>query len=126
MSTEPNPEKKHYSPEELEEFRQLIKEKLSVSRAEYRQMQESLRSSAEIAADAGNLTEYGADIQDKEQIEMLIARAAKFIDALEWALIRIENGTYGRCKITGKLIPKERLRLVPHTETSIEAKQNRS
>jgi DnaK suppressor protein len=118
-------EKTHYSKEELEEFRLLIKSKLAESRDEYKSLQDALRNSAEMQTDAYNITEYGAEIQDKEQSEMLIARTLKFIDALERALIRIENGSYGRCKVTGKLIPKERLRAVPHTETTIEAKLNR-
>jgi RNA polymerase-binding transcription factor DksA len=71
------------------------------------------------------MTEFGAELQDKEQTELLMARTLKFVDALERAMIRIENGTYGRCRVTGQLIPKERLRLVPHTETSIEAKLGR-
>ncbi len=75
-----------------------------------------------MASDGYNLTEFGSEMADREQSEMMLARTGKFIDALERALIRIENGTYGRCKVTGQLIPKERLRLVPHTETSMEAK----
>lgn len=115
-------EKNSYSREELEEFRNIINTKLAESREEYKLGQESLRSSNEIAADGYNMTEFGTEMHDREQTEMMLARTGKFIDALERALVRIENGTYGRCKVTGKLIPKERLRLVPHTETSMEAK----
>ncbi|MCS7073279.1 MAG: TraR/DksA C4-type zinc finger protein, partial [Bacteroidia bacterium] len=86
----------------------------------------SLRDATETSADNFNPTEFGNDTYDREQTELFLAREAKFIDALERALIRIENGTYGRCKVTGKLIPKERLRVVPHTETSIEVKKQQS
>jgi RNA polymerase-binding transcription factor DksA len=115
-------ERTSYSKEELEEFRAIINEKLAESRDEYKGQQEILRNSTEMAADGYNLTEFGSEMSDREQAEMLLARTGKFINALERALVRIENGTYGRCKVTGKLIPKERLRMVPHTETSIEAK----
>jgi DnaK suppressor protein len=115
-------EKTAYSRTDLEEFRTIITTKLTESREEYKLAQESLRSSNEQAADGYNMTEFGSEMHDREQNEMLLARTGKFIDALERALVRVENGTYGRCKVTGKLIPKERLRLVPHTETSMEAK----
>lgn len=115
-------EKTHYTAEELEEFKQLILKKLEQARQEYKVLQENLKESTENAADGYNLTEYGTDTQEKEQLELFLMRQAKFIDSLERALIRIENGTYGKCKVTGKLIPKERLRAVPHTEISIEAK----
>jgi RNA polymerase-binding protein DksA len=115
-------EKTHYSAEELQEFKDLILEKLENAKAEYKSLQESLKETTENAADGYNITEYGTDTQEKEQLELFLMRQAKFIDSLERALKRIENGTYGRCKVTGKLIPKERLRAVPHTEISIEAK----
>ena len=115
-----------YSKEELEEFRVIINAKLVEAREEYRGQQDSLRNSTEMASDGYNLTEFGSEMADREQAEMLLARTGKFIDALERALIRIENGTYGRCKVTGTLIPKDRLRLVPHTETTIEAKLQQS
>lgn len=111
-----------YSKEELEEFRLIIEEKLEEARQEYSVQQDSLKNTTEVAADGYNLTEFGSEMSDREQAEMLLSRTGKFINALERALVRIENGSYGRCKITGKLIPKERLKLVPHTETSIEAK----
>ena len=115
-------EKTHYTREELEEFRVIILEKLKEAREENKNSQNSLRNSAETAGETYNKNEYGAEMQDKEHTEMLMMRNLKFIDALERALIRIENGSYGRCRVSGQLIPKERLRLVPHTETSIEAK----
>ena len=115
-----------YSKNELDEFRVIINEKLVEAREEYRGQQDSLRNSTEMASDGYNPTEFGSEMADREQAEMLLARTGKFIDALERALIRIENGTYGRCKVTGTLIPKDRLRLVPHTETTIEAKLQQS
>ncbi|GIV42904.1 MAG: molecular chaperone DnaK [Bacteroidia bacterium] len=115
-------EKTYYTAEELQEFKELILDKLEKARAEYKSLQESLKETAENAADGYNITEYGTDTQEKEQLELFLMRQAKFIDSLERALMRIENGTYGKCKVTGKLIPKERLRAVPHTEISIEAK----
>lgn len=116
-------EKTHYSPEELEEFREIIETKLAEAREEYQSLKESLQNSAEVTADGYNLTEYGTEMADREQTEMLMARTGKFIRDLERAIVRINNGTYGRCKVTGKLISKERLRIVPHTESSIEAKR---
>jgi RNA polymerase-binding protein DksA len=115
-------EKNFYSRTELEEFRQIITKKLEGAREEYSSLIEDLQASNDAAADSYNLTEFGSDTSDKEQTEMFLARQMKFIDALERAMVRIENGTYGRCKVTGKLISKERLRAVPHTELSIEAK----
>ena len=117
--------KTHYSREELEEFREIINRKLTEARDEYRSLQDALRNSSEMATDAYNITEFGAELQDKEQTEMMMSRTLKFIDALERALIRIENGSYGRCKVSGELISKDRLRVVPHTETSVEAKLRR-
>jgi RNA polymerase-binding transcription factor DksA len=69
------------------------------------------------------MTEFGSETLDKEQTEMFMTREAKFIGNLEKALIRIENGSYGRCRITGKLIPAKRLKIVPHTMLSLEGKQ---
>ena len=115
-------EKKLYSREELEEFREIIHKKIAEAKEEYTRLVESLKESNENAADGFNMTEFGSDTLDKEQTEMFMARQKKFLSQLERALIRIENGTYGRCKVTGKLISKERLRLVPHTESSMEAK----
>lgn len=117
-------EKTHYTKAELVEFKELILKKLAESKEEYKGLQDSLKDSTDNGADAFNFTEMGTEIADKEHAEMMMARIGKFIDSLERALIRIENGSYGRCKVTGKLIPKERLRVVPHTETSLEAKMN--
>jgi DnaK suppressor protein len=124
MASEEKKEKLFYSKEELEEFRAIINKKLAAAREEYNSLEESLRNSSEASSDGSNLTDAGSETLDKEQTEMFMARQMKFIDSLERALIRIENGSYGRCKVTGKLIAKERLRVVPHTESSMEAKLN--
>ena len=115
--------KSHYSKTELEEFRQIILEKVGEARRELKRLQESLQESNEIGSDSYNMTEFGSETLDKEQTEMFMAREAKFIGNLEKALIRIENGSYGRCRITGKLIPAKRLKIVPHTMLSLEGNQ---
>lgn len=115
-------EKNFYTASELEEFREIINKKIAEAKDEYKYLVDSLKESNENAADGFNMTEFGSDTIDKEQTEMFMARQKKFITQLERALVRIENGTYGICKVTGKLIPKERLRVVPHTESSMEAK----
>lgn len=119
-----NKEKNFYSKAELEEFRVLINHKLDLARQEYKELVESMQDSNLTSADGYNMTDFGSDTLEKEQTEMFMARQMKFIGALERALVRIENGSYGRCKETGKLISKERLRAVPHTELSIEAKRD--
>ena len=115
-------EKKFYSKSELEEFKEIINKKLNESKTEHRRLAESLRDFSGNSADSYNFTEFGNESREKEQVEILMARQAKFTDKLEKALIRIENGTYGICRVTGDLIPKERLRVVPHATTTVEAK----
>ena len=115
-------EKTRYSKAELEEFREIIHKKLSQAKDELKYQTESLKENNENSSDGHNITDFGSDTLDREQTEMLMARSKKFIANLERALIRIENGTYGICKVTGKLIAKERLRVVPHTESSMAAK----
>jgi RNA polymerase-binding transcription factor DksA len=121
-------EKTKYSDVELEEFRTIILEKLEAARHDY----ELLRSSI-MNADGNDVTdtsptfkvlEEGAATLSKEEAGRLAQRQMKFIQSLQAALIRIENKTYGICRETGKLIPKERLRVVPHATLSIEAKQS--
>lgn len=123
---EQNKEKNFYSKVELEEFKAIINEKLAIARQEYKDLVESMQDSNLTSADGHNMTDFGSDTLEKEQTEMFMARQMKFIAALERALARIENGSYGRCKETGKLISKERLRAVPHTELSIEAKRDQA
>ncbi len=119
-------EKTRYSDEELAEFKTLILEKLALAKRDYTSMMGSLMNTDNNGVDDTSPTykalEEGANTQSKEELAMLAARQQKFIKGLEAALIRIENKTYGICRETGKLIPKERLRLVPHATLSIEAK----
>lgn len=122
-------EKTRYSDEELQEFKEIILTKLDVAREEFNTLQKSLRDGNENGTDSTNnnyLTlDDGADTFEKENTTQLAARLMKFIQNLEAALMRIENKTYGICKTTGKLIPKERLRAVPHTTQTIEAKMQK-
>lgn len=117
-------EKTRYNDDELAEFKEIILKKLEIAKAEFTTIQNSLKEGAENGADTNSyLTlDDGADTFEKENLTQLAARQLKFIQNLEAALIRIENKTYGVCKTTGKLIPKERLRAVPHTTQTIEAK----
>lgn len=119
-------EKTRYTDEELEEFRLLIAQKLDSAKAEFRTLQGNLKSGNENGAVSSNnnyLTlDDGADTAEKENLNHLAAHQLKFIKSLEAAMVRIQNKTYGICKTSGKLIPKERLRAVPHTTQTIEAK----
>lgn len=119
-------EKTKYSSEELAEFEELINQKLEKARQELNILKGSLTRNADQDAGATSSSiktlEDGADTAEKEQLSTLAGRQQKFINNLENALIRIKNGTYGICVDTGKLISKERLRAVPHTMHSIEAK----
>ena len=117
--------KTKYSDSELSEFRILINEKIAAARAELHDLVGSLsaaNSNGDDAAIAGKTLEDGSATMEKEQTNQLAARQKKFIEQLEAALMRIQNKTYGICRSTGKLIPKERLRAVPHTTQSMEAK----
>lgn len=119
-------EKTFYNDEELAEFKTLILEKLEVAKRDYESMLNSLMNRDNNGVDDTSpiykALEEGANTQSKEELAILAARQQKFIKGLEAALVRIENKTYGICRETGKLIPKERLRLVPHATLSIEAK----
>ena len=121
-------DKTKYSDEELKEFEDLILEKMEKAKEELRTLKESLTHRNDESTDSTysnvKTLEDGADTAEKEQLNQLAARQQKFINNLEKALIRIKNGTYGICVDTGKLISKERLRAVPHTMHSIEAKLN--
>lgn len=120
------PEKTRYSDAELQEFKSLIQEKLRSSREELIALTQSLSNpnmnGTDDTAGAYKTLEDGSATLEKESINQLAARQKKFIDNLESALVRIENKTYGICRETGKLIPKERLRAVPHATLSMEAK----
>jgi DnaK suppressor protein len=119
-------EKTAYSPTELMEFEEIIHEKLKVAKEELSSLKESLSkkndSGTDFTASTSKLLEDGADTLERESLSQLAARQQKFIINLENALIRIKNGTYGVCIDTGKLINKDRLKAVPHTMHSIEAK----
>lgn len=121
-------EKTRYTDEELSEFRDIILEKLNKAKKEYEELRAAITN-----ADGNDVTdtsptfkvlEEGASTLSKEEAGRLAQRQMKFIQNLQSALIRIENKTYGICRETGKLIPKERLRAVPHATLSIEAKNS--
>jgi DnaK suppressor protein len=125
MSQEPM----RYSREDLAEFEVIINEKLNNAKKEVAFIKETLSrrndSGTDNTASSAKVLEDGADTAEKESLNQLASRQLKFIQQLENALIRIKNGSYGVCIATGKLIPKERLRAVPHTQHSIEAKLQR-
>lgn len=118
--------KERYSDEDLKEFRKIIEDKLVKARIDYEELKKSINNSD------GNGTmdtsptfknfDDGAEVLIKESAGTMAQRQLKFINHLEAAMKRIENGSYGICRETGKLIPKERLRAVPHATLSIEAK----
>ncbi|MEZ0609976.1 TraR/DksA family transcriptional regulator [Fibrella sp. WM1] len=122
-------EKKRYSEDELKEFEELISQKLEATRSELNYIKEALSKRNDSGTDntSGNskLLEDGADTSERENLSQLAARLQKFMNQLELAMVRIKNGTYGICIDSGKLIPKERLRAVPHTQQTIEAKLRR-
>lgn len=123
-------DKTRYSDEELQEFKELILEKLEKARRDY----ELLR--ADVTNNEGNdvadtsptfkVLEEGAQTLGKEESGRLAQRQLKFIQHLQAALVRIENKTYGICRETGKLIPKERLRAVPHATLGIDIKNRQT
>lgn len=120
-------EKTRYSDQELEEFKTLILKKLADAQHDLDLLKKSLSNDNHGTDDTGrtfNMMEDGSDTLTREELAQLSARQQKFIENLNGALIRIENKTYGICRVTGKLISKERLRLVPHATLSIEAKNN--
>ncbi len=120
------PAKTRYSDEELEEFREIIEMKLKKARKNLELLNEAVANSAEDVSDTSptfKQLDDSMEVRSKEENARQAARQQKFIKDLEAALIRIENKTYGICKVTGKLIPKERLRIVPHTTMSVEAKR---
>lgn len=120
--------KNRYSDEELEEFRQIILAKLDKARKDLKMLTEAFANSNEHdisdTSPTFKVLEEGYQVNSKEENSKLAARQDKFITALENALVRIENKSYGICRVTGKLISKERLRIVPHATLSIEAKLN--
>ncbi|MBO4827420.1 MAG: TraR/DksA family transcriptional regulator [Prevotella sp.] len=119
-------EKKRYSDEELEEFRAIINEKLALAKRDYNAMMRQLMNKDGNDVDDTSPTykvlEEGSATQSKEELIQLASRQQKFIQGLEAALVRIENKTYGIDRMTGELIPKERLRAVPHATLSVASK----
>jgi len=123
--------KKRYSDEELEEFRGIINEKLEVAHRDYMNLMRQLTNEDSNGVDDTSPTynkvlEDGSGIQSREEMIQLAQRQQKFIKGLEAALIRIENKTYGIDRVTGELIPKERLRIVPHATLSVASKEARN
>lgn len=120
-------ERNRFNDEELKEFRDLIDKKLADAREDLRQLKQSLSyaddNSTNDTASSFKMMEDGSETMSREETAQLASRQEKFIGHLESAMRRIENKTYGICRETGKLIRKERLRLVPHATLSIEAKQ---
>jgi DnaK suppressor protein len=119
-------EKTRYSDVELQEFKELLLDKLRSAKEELNALASSLSTpnanGTDDTAGTYKTLEDGSATLEKESINQLAARQKKFIEQLEAALVRIENKTYGICRETGKLIQKERLRAVPHTTLSMEAK----
>ena len=119
-------EKVRYSDEELAEFRALIQAKIKSAEADLEVIKGSYANDAnngtEDTAPTFKAFEEGSETMSKEANAQLAARQVKFIRDLKNAILRIENKTYGICRVTGKLIQKERLKLVPHATLSIEAK----
>ena len=125
-----NREKTRYADSELLEFKDLILDKLRIAKEELVSLTQSLSNpnlnGTDDTAGTYKTLEDGSATLEKESINQLAARQKKFIENLEGALVRIENKTYGICRETGKLIPKERLRAVPHATLSMEAKLRQS
>lgn len=121
--------RKRYSDEELEEFRGIINDKLAVARKSYNDMMRQLMNvdsnSDEDTAPTYKILEEGTEAMEKEHLIQMAQRQQKFIQGLEAALVRIEKKTYGIDRMTGELIPKERLRVVPHATLSVASKNAR-
>lgn len=122
-------QKKRYSDAELEEFQAIINEKLALARRDYTSMMKQIMNEDGNDTDDTSPTykalEEGSASQSKEDLVQMAARQQKFIQGLEAALVRIKNKTYGIDRITGELIPKERLRVVPHATLSVASKNAR-
>lgn len=119
-------ERMKFSDIELEEFKELILHKLKEAHVDYTLLVGSLSHNDDHGTDdtgrTFNMMEDGSETLSREEVAQLAARQEKFIQSLQAALVRIENKTYGICRVKGTLIPKERLRLVPHATMSIDAK----
>ena len=119
-------DKTRYTDVELEEFKALINKKLEEAQEDYKLLKGSLSHNDDHGTDdtgrTFNMMEDGSETLSREEVAQLAARQEKFIQSLQAALVRIQNKTYGICRVSGKLIPIERLRLVPHATMSIDAK----
>lgn len=116
-----------FSDEELEHFRQLVMQRRDNAAEDIERMREQIKDSrdqtSEDSAYSFHMADAGTDAMEREKLYLMIARQQKYVGYLDRALDRIDNRTYGVCKVTGKTISKERLEAVPHTEISIEAKK---
>ncbi|MBA3648577.1 MAG: TraR/DksA family transcriptional regulator [Chitinophagales bacterium] len=119
-----------YSDTELVEFKQLIKEKLEASRKELKYLQDQINRTGDNGTDDTEnkfaSSDDGSSSMEREYLNQMAARQILYIDHLDKALIRIQNKTYGICRVTGKLIEKDRLKAVPHATLSMEAKMMKS
>lgn len=118
--------KTRYTDEELEEFKQIILDKLAKAREDLKLLTEAYTNNSENDTNDTSPTfkvlEEGQQVLSKEENSRMAARQTRFINNLENALLRIQNKSYGICRVTGKLIAKERLKAVPHATLSIDAK----
>ena len=124
--TEQTTEKKFYDSEELQEFKEIILKKIEEAKRNLDLLNAAVANEGNDVNDTSptfKQLDEGRSVLSKEENSKLAARQQKFIKDLEAALIRIENKTYGICRVTGKLIPKERLRIVPHATMTVEAKE---
>ena len=123
-------EKTRYSDADLAEFKEIILSKIEKAQIDLELIKSAymndLNNGTDDTSPTFKMMEDGNDTMSREEVAQLASRQEKFIQALENALLRIKNKTYGVCRVTGKLIPKERLRLVPHATLSIEAKNMQS
>ena len=127
VSTLESADKARYSDDELDELKEIIMQKLDEARRDYDMLKQTLANADNNGTDdtspSFKMIEDGSETLSREETAQLAGRQEKFIKHLEDALLRIRNKTYGICRVTGRLISKERLRLVPHATLSIEAKQ---
>jgi RNA polymerase-binding protein DksA len=132
-ANKPKPEEKltksPYNDEELEYFRGIILKKKEESERDLDMLTATLKDAIESGGDdtaySFHMADAGTDAEEREKTYMLVNRTRKFLKYLDEALVRIDNKTYGICKVTGKMISKGRLEAVPHTQISIEAKLKR-
>lgn len=126
---DPNARRTPFTDEELEDFRQLILKKRREALDDIESMKAQLANARDHAendtAYSFHMADAGTDAMEREKLYLMVAREQKYVGYLERALERIQHKTYGVCKVTGKPIAKERLLVVPHTETSVEGKTGR-